>query len=80
MAALTHVLFDFFGTLVAYSESRVEQGFPRSYQILVTAGTHVDCAGFLKTRIGSPPADPAPFNHSTKIAVLRVRRKDGRTA
>jgi 23S rRNA (cytosine1962-C5)-methyltransferase len=22
--------------------------------------------------------DPAPFNHSTKIAVLRVRRKDGR--
>ncbi len=29
---------------------------------------------------GAPslPADPAPFNHSTKIAVLRVRRRDGR--
>lgn len=26
------------------------------------------------------PADPAPFNHSTKIAVLRARRKDGRKA
>jgi 23S rRNA (cytosine1962-C5)-methyltransferase len=26
------------------------------------------------------PADPAPFNHSTKIAVLHARRKDGRTA
>jgi len=25
-----------------------------------------------------PITDPAPFNHSTKIAVLRVRRKDGR--
>lgn len=26
------------------------------------------------------PADPAPFNHSTKIAVLRAHRKDGRKA
>ncbi len=26
------------------------------------------------------PADPAPFDYPTKIAVLRVRRKDGRTA
>jgi 23S rRNA (cytosine1962-C5)-methyltransferase len=26
------------------------------------------------------PADPAPFNHPTKIAVLRARRKDGRRA
>jgi len=35
-----------------------------------------DFAGYPGTRAGSPPADPAPFNHSTKIAVLRVRRKD----
>jgi putative hydrolase of the HAD superfamily len=47
MAKLTHVLFDFFGTLVAYSESLVEQGYPRSYEILATAGTQVDYAGFL---------------------------------
>ncbi len=26
------------------------------------------------------PADPTPFNHSTKIAILRARRKDGRRA
>ena len=26
------------------------------------------------------PADPAPFNHPTKVAVLRARRKDGRKA
>jgi 23S rRNA (cytosine1962-C5)-methyltransferase len=26
-------------------------------------------------RLGRPLTDPAPFNHSTKIAVLRVRRK-----
>jgi 23S rRNA (cytosine1962-C5)-methyltransferase len=39
-----------------------------------------DVAGFAATRVGTPPEDPAPFNHSTKIAVLRVRRKDGRRA
>jgi len=35
-----------------------------------------DFTGTLETRRGAPPVDPAPFNHSTKIAVLRVRRKD----
>jgi 23S rRNA (cytosine1962-C5)-methyltransferase len=35
-----------------------------------------DCAGYPHTIVGTPPVDPAPFNHSTKIAVLRVRRKD----
>ena len=34
-----------------------------------------DVTGFPETRTGSLPADPAPFNHSTKIAILRVRRK-----
>lgn len=37
-----------------------------------------DCTGYL--RAGTPPADPAPFNHSTKIAILRATRKDGRRA
>lgn len=36
----------------------------------------VDFVGTAATRKGAPPADPAPFNHSTKMAVLRVRRKD----
>ena len=34
-----------------------------------------DFTGFPETRRGQPPTDPAPFNHSTKICVLRVRRK-----
>lgn len=37
-----------------------------------------DCTGYAV--VGAPPVDPAPFNHSTKIAILRVRRKDGRRA
>lgn len=35
----------------------------------------VDFTGFPRTIVGKPPADPTPFNHPTKIAVLRVRRK-----
>ncbi|MGE5072168.1 MAG: class I SAM-dependent methyltransferase [Anaerolineae bacterium] len=34
-----------------------------------------DFAGYPETRTGNPITDPAPFNHSTKIAVLTVRRK-----
>jgi 23S rRNA (cytosine1962-C5)-methyltransferase len=39
-----------------------------------------DFTGFPETRVGQPPQDPAPFNYSTKIAILRVTRKDGRMA
>ncbi len=39
-----------------------------------------DFTGYAQTRQTSPPVDPAPFNHPTKIAVLSVRRKDGRRA
>jgi 23S rRNA (cytosine1962-C5)-methyltransferase len=39
-----------------------------------------DTAGFAGARRGGLPVDPAPFNHSTKIVILRNRRKDGRTA
>lgn len=34
-----------------------------------------DFTGYPETRVGSPITDPAPFNHSTKIAILEVRRK-----
>ncbi len=34
-----------------------------------------DCTGFPGTRQTPPPTDPAPFNHPTKIAILRIHRK-----
>ena len=34
-----------------------------------------DVTGFEHTRIIPPITNPAPFNHSTKIAVLRIRHK-----
>lgn len=36
-----------------------------------------DCAGYPETKRRPLPADPAPFTHATKIALLRVRRKAG---
>jgi 23S rRNA (cytosine1962-C5)-methyltransferase len=37
-----------------------------------------DITGFPDTITTQPPKDPAPFNHPTKIAILRFTRKDGR--
>jgi 23S rRNA (cytosine1962-C5)-methyltransferase len=34
-----------------------------------------DFTGYAQTRSGKPITDPSPFNHSTKIAVMEVRRK-----
>jgi 23S rRNA (cytosine1962-C5)-methyltransferase len=36
-----------------------------------------DFTGYPETRVGEYVRDPAPFNHPTKIAVLRVKRKSG---
>jgi 23S rRNA (cytosine1962-C5)-methyltransferase len=36
-----------------------------------------DFTGYPETRLGSPITDPAPFNHSTKMAILEVKRKAG---
>lgn len=38
-----------------------------------------DCAQPLAAGL-TLPADPAPFNHPTKIALIRLRRKDGKPA
>jgi putative hydrolase of the HAD superfamily len=45
--AATHVLFDFFGTLVRYSPSRTEQGYERSYALLRGAGCALGYDAFL---------------------------------
>jgi len=38
-------------------------------------GVPPDVTGTAATRVGAPPVDPAPFAHSTKIAVLGVRHR-----
>lgn len=43
-------------------------------------GVPDDASGYEATRVSAPPVDPSPWKHPTKIAVLRIRRKDGRKA
>ena len=47
MAAPTHVLFDFFGTLVDYSASRTEQGYHASHRLVTDLGADLDYERFL---------------------------------
>ncbi len=35
-----------------------------------------DCSGYAETICNLPPTAPTPFNHPTKIAILKVRRKE----
>jgi 23S rRNA (cytosine1962-C5)-methyltransferase len=37
-----------------------------------------DCVGYAAEHAAKWPTDPAPFNHPTKIAVLRITRKDAK--
>ncbi len=39
-----------------------------------------DCTGYAQTICGAAPANPAPFNHPTKIVILRATRKDRQRA
>jgi len=43
----THIFFDFFGTIVEYSASRTEQGYPRSFDILRSVGSPIEYDDFL---------------------------------
>ncbi len=43
----THILFDFFGTLVDYVDSRTAQGYPRTHALLRGLGVTLPYDGFL---------------------------------
>ncbi|MDF3066417.1 MAG: hypothetical protein K0R38_2018 [Polyangiaceae bacterium] len=45
---VTHILFDFFGTLVAYSDRRVDEGFRQSYELLLERGANMSYADFVE--------------------------------
>lgn len=53
MTTPTHLLFDFFGTLVDYNASQTEQGFSRSYDLAVTRGASLPYADFLERLNGT---------------------------
>jgi putative hydrolase of the HAD superfamily len=45
---ITAILFDFFGTLVEYSPSRVEQGYHATHALLLKEGIDITYAAFLE--------------------------------
>ncbi len=45
---ITAILFDFFGTLVEYSPSRVEQGYYATHELLLKEGVDISYAAFLE--------------------------------
>ncbi|GIG87080.1 HAD family hydrolase [Plantactinospora endophytica] len=55
-AGRTHILFDFFGTLVDYSASRTEQGYAGSHELLRGLGADLDYADFLTAISGTMTA------------------------
>ncbi len=54
-------------------EELCTDGYLRVEELIPAPG---DFIGYPETRVDEPITDPAPFNHSTKIAVLRVKRKN----
>jgi len=56
-------------------ESIVGEGYA---EIEATIEVPEDCAPPLQAGATPPPSDPSPFNHPTKIAVLKMRRRDQR--
>jgi len=87
LVALNNALFLGGQDYLASLETLCEDGY-MSIETLIPVPE--DCAGFIEKDFGSLsqttevltpqpyPTDPAPFNHPTKIAILRVRRKDGK--
>ncbi len=78
------------GSLVAINNGVFVSGadFLKSLEAVCTGGyltigeridVPEDFVGYPDTKQGALPVDPAPFNHSTKMAVIKVTRKDGRT-
>jgi len=53
-------------------EALCEDGYLRIKELIPVPD---DFAGYPETRVGKPITDPSPFNHSTKVAVLKVKRK-----
>ncbi len=47
IADVTHVLFDFFGTLVSYSDSRTAQGYRRTHALLASMNIGLNYEEFL---------------------------------
>jgi 23S rRNA (cytosine1962-C5)-methyltransferase len=72
LVAINNALFVSGAEYVRTLESLCADGYLSIEELIPVPS---DFTGYPPTIVRTPPVDPAPFNHSTKIAVLRVRRK-----
>ncbi len=73
LVAINNALYISGKDYLATLESLCQDGYLKIAELIPVPR---DFTGFGTTRDPAPITDPAPFNHSTKIAVLEVRRKN----
>jgi 23S rRNA (cytosine1962-C5)-methyltransferase len=72
LAAVNNALFLSGADYMAMLEELCADGYLRVESLI---SVPEDFTGYPETRAGEFVSDPAPFNHPTKIAILKVRRK-----
>ena len=72
LVAVNNALFLSGGEYMAMLEELCADGYLR---VETTIPVPEDFTGYPETRVGGFVSEPAPFNHPTKIALLKVRRK-----
>lgn len=73
LVAINNALFLSGADYLAGLEGLMKDGYVSLEEIIPIPA---DFAGYPHTIRRSPPVDPAPFNHPTKVVVLNVRRKE----
>jgi len=73
LIAINNALFVSGGEYMRTLESLCQDGYLKIKELIPVPQ---DFTGYPETRSGHPITDPTPFNHSTKIAVLEVKRKN----
>ena len=72
LVAINNALFLSGADYIHSLERLCEDGYLQIEQLIPVPE---DFTGYAETRVSTPPVNPSPFNHSTKIAKLKVRRK-----
>jgi 23S rRNA (cytosine1962-C5)-methyltransferase len=72
LVAINNALYVSGREYVKTLEALCEDGYLKIKELIPVPD---DFTGYPETRIGNSITDPSPFNHSTKIAVMEVRRK-----
>lgn len=77
LIAINNALFASGKEVLQQVNKLCETGYVQLEQLIPVPA---DVTGYPETIVDHPPVDPTPFNHPTKIMILKILRKDQRTA